>query len=66
MNRLLQTVKTVKQLGWTEIEYESDYDLGQKLDTKVSINGKMIIWIAGTDIDAFHEELRQLVNKYRI
>jgi len=58
--------RIVKPLGNTEITYISDVFKGEIMDTEVTIHGYVICWIAGTEIDAFHEQLSQLINKYRI
>jgi hypothetical protein len=48
------------------IEFESDYDCGGLLDTTVRINCVPICVIAGTEIDNFYDEIRNLIQKFHI
>jgi hypothetical protein len=55
-----------KQIGYSSVEYKSDTYEGQYLDTKVIINDQLLCVIAGNTINEFHEELKTLIDKYRI
>jgi hypothetical protein len=49
-----------------DVLFVSDFVDGQILDTYVSFNGESILCIAGEDIEKFSDELKNLIEKYRI
>lgn len=56
-----------KQIGYSHVDYiVTDTQNGQYLDTKVILNDQLLCVIAGCDLLKFHNELKELVNKYRI
>jgi hypothetical protein len=63
---MTRKIKSTRRLEYSEVEYVSDYDNGEKLDTKVAINGQHLCCIAGDTIDEFHGLLTQLINAYKI
>ena len=65
-NRIGVIKTTYKHLGHLEIKYESELYNGEILDTRVIIEGQIMIWIAGDTIEEFHEKLKQVIQTYRI
>ena len=55
-----------RYFGNLVIEFESDYEAGEYLDTQVKINCVPICTIAGNEIDNFYDELRNFISKFRI
>jgi len=60
-------VKTFKSLGdSSEVTYISDTYNSEYLDTEVRINNIFVCVIEGNKISEFHEQLINLISKYRI
>lgn len=62
----LQTKVTKKYIGTIEIVFTSDVFDGIVGDTSVSINGKVLLWISGDDIDDFTNAFADFVAAYTI
>jgi hypothetical protein len=54
------------QINDLEILFTSDVHGGEILDTKVEINGRKLFQIAGENIEKFSDELKTLIQKFRI
>lgn len=61
-----KTITRTKQIGYSEVVYESDVSDGQYLDTKVIVNDQLLCVIAGNTRLEFHEALNELINRYKI
>lgn len=57
--------KTV-QIGNSQFVFESNYYDGQRGDTKVSVNGALLIWVSGPEMDKFIKDMEALIDQYRI
>ena len=55
-----------KQIGYSRVDYIIDSQQGEYMDTKVVLNDQLLCVIAGCDVLKFHNELKELVTKYRI
>jgi hypothetical protein len=64
-NRIKIITKT-KDLGYSKVFYASEICQGLVCDTSIRIGQQYIITIAGCDIEKFHNELAQIIEKYRI
>lgn len=62
----LQTKVTKKYIGTIEVVFTSDVFDGAVGDTSVSINGKVLLWISGDDIDDFTDAFADFVAAYAI
>jgi len=52
--------------GGCKIELESDVENNELLDTRVTIEGHYLCYIAGTDIKRFKNGLYEFIDRYRI
>ena len=61
-----RTKKVRRRIEYSVVEYISDIYNGEQLDTKVIVNEQFLCCIAGNTVTAFHAELTELINKYKI
>jgi hypothetical protein len=59
-------VKKSEQIGYSSVEFISEKEDGELMDTKVIINDQLLCVIAGNTITEFFCELEELINKFRI
>ena len=64
----MRTLIRKKSVGATELTYTSEVYPGEPpMDTTVRTqDGTLLVCITGRDVDAFHQELEDLIDKYRI
>lgn len=54
------------QIGDRQLTADIDMYDGKPYDTRLLIEGGQLCWIAGEDLPKFVEELKKLIDKYRI
>ena len=59
-------ITRTKDLGYAKVFYSSEFYQGQICDTAIRIGQQHIITISGCDIENFHKDLVQVIEKYRI
>ena len=62
----MKRTKWTTTIGYSQVDYISETDCGEKFDTKVIVNDQLLCVIEGNKINAFNEKLRMLVERYRI
>lgn len=53
-------------IGDSILELESEWLDGKKYDTTVAINGQFVCVIAGNETQPFTDDLKAMIEKYRI
>jgi hypothetical protein len=53
-------------VGYAEVEFISEIHFHELLDTEVRVGGQLLCVIAGTDIPAFLEALKKLIQEFKI
>lgn len=67
-NEERKIIKETHIIGDTSILFEGElyYDVGETLDTKVSIDGTLLCWINWDDKTDFLSRINEVINKYKI
>ena len=63
---MTRKIRSIRRIEYSEVEYVSEYIDGEKLDTKVAINGQHLCCIAGSTVDEFHMLLTELIRTFKI
>lgn len=59
-------ITSTTQIGYAKVTFKSDKHHHELLDTEVYIGDTFICSIAGSSISFFIEDLKELIQKYRI
>ena len=62
----VETITSTVQIGYAKVTFKSDKHHHELLDTEVYVGDIFICSIAGSSISFFIEDLKALIQKYRI